>query len=214
MNWPQVHMCPLPSWTPLPSPSPPYPSGLSQSTNFGCPASHIKLALAICFIYSNVWSNRSWQFDLWFLCVFYKSSLYIWKFSVHVLLKPSLKDFEDYLASVWDECNCAVVWAFWGIAFLWDGMKTDLFQSCGHCWVFQICWRIECSTFTALSFSTWNSSAWIPLPPLTLFIVMLPEFHLTSHSRMSGSRWVITASCLSGSLRPFLCSSSVYVASS
>ena len=28
-------------------------------------------------------------------------------------------------------------------------MKTDLFQSCGHCWVFQICWHIECSTFTA-----------------------------------------------------------------
>ena len=30
-------------------------------------------------------------------------------------------------------------------------MKTDLFQSCGHCWVFQICWHIECSTFTASS---------------------------------------------------------------
>ena len=36
------------------------------------------------------------------------------------------------LASMWDECNCVVVWAFFGI-----GMKTDLFQSCGHCWVFQ-----------------------------------------------------------------------------
>ena len=31
---------------------------------------------------------------------FYKSSLYIWKFSVHVLLKPSLKDFEHYLTSM------------------------------------------------------------------------------------------------------------------
>ena len=31
-------------------------------------------------------------------------------------------------------------------------MKTDLFQSCGHCWVFQICWHIECSTFTASSY--------------------------------------------------------------
>ena len=31
---------------------------------------------------------------------FSKSSLYIWKFSVHVLLKPSLKDFEHYLASM------------------------------------------------------------------------------------------------------------------
>ena len=36
-------------------------------------------------------------------------------------------------------------------------MKTDLFQSCGHCWVFQICWHIECSPFTASSFRIWNS---------------------------------------------------------
>ena len=36
-------------------------------------------------------------------------------------------------------------------------MKTDLFQSCGHCWVFQICWHVECSTFTASSFRIWNS---------------------------------------------------------
>ena len=42
------------------------------------------------------------------------------------------------------------------------GMKTDLFQSCGHCWVFQICWHIECSTLTASSFSIWSSSAEIP----------------------------------------------------
>ena len=31
---------------------------------------------------------------------FSKSSLYIWNFSVHVLLKPSLKDFEPYLAGM------------------------------------------------------------------------------------------------------------------
>ena len=67
-------------------------------------------------------------------------------------------------------------------------MKTDLFQSCGHCWVFQICWHIECSTFTVSSFRTWNSSTGIPLPPLALFVVMLSKAHLTSHSRMSGSR--------------------------
>ena len=67
------------------------------------------------------------------------------------------KDFEHYPASMWNECNCAVVWAFFGI-----GMKTDLFQSWGHCWVFQICWHIECSTFTSSSFKdlkqlNWNS---------------------------------------------------------
>ena len=89
-------------------------------------------------------------------------------------------------------------------------MKTDLFQSCGHGWVFQICWHIECSTFTESSFRIWNSSAGIPSPPLALFVVMLPKAHLTSHSRMSGSRWLITPSWLSGSQRSFLYSSSVY----
>ena len=51
---------------------------------------------------------------------FLKSSLYIWKFLVHVLLKHSLKDFEHYFSSMWDECNCAVVWTFFDIAFLWN----------------------------------------------------------------------------------------------
>ena len=50
---------------------------------------------------------------------FSKSSLNIWKFSVHVLLKPNLENFEHYFASMWDECNCAVIWTFFGIAFLW-----------------------------------------------------------------------------------------------
>ena len=51
---------------------------------------------------------------------FSKSSLNILKFTVHVLMKPGLENFEHYFASVWDECNCAVVWIFFGIAFLWD----------------------------------------------------------------------------------------------
>ena len=76
--------------------------------------------------------------------------------------------------------------------------------------VFQICWHIECSTLTASSFKFWNSSAGIPSPPLTLFLVMLPKAQLTSHSGMSASRWVTTSSWLSGSLRAFLYNSSVY----
>ena len=71
-------------------------------------------------------------------------------------------------------------------------MKTHLFQSCGHCWVSQICWHIECSTFTASSFRIWNSSTGIPSPPLALFC-----------SSISSSMWVTTLLCLSGSLRLF-----------
>ena len=89
-------------------------------------------------------------------------------------------------------------------------MKTDLFQSCGHWGVFQICWHIECSTFTASSFRIWNSSTGILSPALALFVVMLSKAHLTSHSKMSGSRLVITSSWLSWSWRSFLYSSSVY----
>ena len=62
-------------------------------------------------------------------------------------------------------------------------MKTDLFQFCVHCWDFQICWHIECSTLIASSFRIWNSSIGIPSPPLALFVMMLPKAHLTSHSR-------------------------------
>ena len=82
--------------------------------------------------------------------------------------------------------------AFLGIAFLWDWNENCPFQSCGHCWLFQTCCHIECSTFTASSFRIWNSSTGIPSPPLALFVVMLPKAHLTSHSKMPGSRWVIT----------------------
>ena len=64
---------------------------------------------------------------------FSKPSLNIWKFSVHVLLKPSLENFQHYFASVWDECNCAVVWAFFGIAFLRDWNEN---------WPFPVLWPL------------------------------------------------------------------------
>ena len=253
---------------------------------------------------------------------FSQSSLDIWNFSVHILLKPILENFELYFASVWDECNCAVVWTFFGIAFLWDWNENWpfpvlwVFQICWYIecstftassfrilnnsaefprrrqwhptpvllpgkshgwrrlvgcspwdheesdmterlhfhfslscigegngnplqcsclenprvrgawwaavygvtqsrtwlkqpssssssWVFQICWYIECSTFTASSFRILNNSAGIPSPPLALFVVLLPKAHLTSHSKMFGSRWVITSLWLSRSLRSF-----------
>ena len=55
---------------------------------------------------------------------FPNSNLNIWMLSVHILLKPSLENFEHYFASMWDECNCAVVWTFFGIAILWDWNKN------------------------------------------------------------------------------------------
>ena len=62
-----------------------------------------------------------------------KSSLNIWKFTVHILLKPGLENFEHYFASVWDECNCVVVWASFGIAFLWDWNEN---------WPFTVLWPL------------------------------------------------------------------------
>ena len=64
---------------------------------------------------------------------FYKSSLNIWKFMVHILLKPSLENFEQYFTSMWDECNCAFLWAFFDIAFLWDWNEN---------WPFPIPWPL------------------------------------------------------------------------
>ena len=49
---------------------------------------------------------------------FSKTSLNIWKFTVHILLKPGLENFEHYFTCMWDECTWAVVWTFFGIAFL------------------------------------------------------------------------------------------------
>ena len=68
---------------------------------------------------------------------------------------------------------------------------------------FSKCWHIEFSTFTASSFRIWKSSTGIPSPPLALLGVVLPKAQWTYHSRMSGSRWVITASWLSGSWKFF-----------
>ena len=125
---------------------------------------------------------------------FSKTSLNIWNFMVHVLLKPGLENFEHYFIA---ECNWAVIWAFFGIAFLWDWNENLPFPVLWPLLSFPNLLAYECSTFIASSFRIWNSSTGIPSPPLALFVVMLSKAHLTSHSRMSGSRWVITPSWLS-----------------
>ena len=125
-------------------------------------------------------------------------------------LQTAEASFGEFWALLWQGEMRAIVQYLEHSLALRTGVKTDLFQFYGHRWVFQICWHIKCITFTASSFIIWNSTAGILPPPLALFIVMLPKAHLTSHSRMSGSRWVITPSWLSGSWRSFLYSSSVY----
>ena len=111
---------------------------------------------------------------------------------------------------MWDEGNCAVVGAFFGIAFLWDWNEN---------WPFPVLWPLLSfpnllaywvQHFHSVIFQDWNSSTGIPSPPLALFVVMLSKAHLTSHSRMSDSRWVITPLWLSGSWKSFLYNSSVY----
>ena len=64
---------------------------------------------------------------------FSKTSLNIWKVMVHILLKPGLENFEHYFSSVWDECNCTVLWTFFGISFLWDWNEN---------WPFPILWPL------------------------------------------------------------------------
>ena len=64
---------------------------------------------------------------------FSKTSLNIRKFTVHILLKPGLENFEHYFTSVWDECNCAVVWTLFGIAFLWNWNEN---------WPFPVLWPL------------------------------------------------------------------------
>ena len=135
---------------------------------------------------------------------FCKSSLNIWKFSVHILLMPCLENFEPYFCSMWNECNCALVSSFFGIVFLWEWNENWPFPVLGHYWGLQISWHTVCSTWATSSFRTWNSSTGILSPPLALFIVILPMAHLTSDSRMSVSSWVITRSWLYWSLWSFL----------
>ena len=122
---------------------------------------------------------------------FSESSLYIWKFSGYVLLKASLENVEHYLASMWNEGNCVVVWTFLGTVFFGIGKKTDLFQFCGHCWVSLICWHIECKTLTASSFRIWNSSAGIPWPPLALseWCFLSPTWFHTPKGLVLGEWW-------------------------
>ena len=105
--------------------------------------------------------------------IFSRSSLNIWDFSIHVLLKPSLENFEPYFTSMWNECNCVVVWTFFGIAFLRHWNEN---------WPLPVLWPMLSfpnllaywvQHFNSIMFWIWNSSAGILSPPLAFFVAML-----------------------------------------
>ena len=93
---------------------------------------------------------------------FSKSSLNIWKFMVHILLKPGLEKIEHYFTSVWDEYNCVVVWAYFGIAFLWDWSAN---------WPFPVVATAEFSKFAGIL------SAALSQHHLSGFKIAQLEFH-------------------------------------
>ena len=116
--------------------------------------------------------------------------LAIWSLVPLFFLKPSWTSGTSWFTYYWSlawrilsitllVCEMSAIMGlfehFLALPFIGIGKKTDLFQSCGHCWGFQICWHIECSIFTASSFRLWNSSTEILSSPLALFVVMLPK---------------------------------------
>ena len=84
------------------------------------------------------WFNQCWQFDLWFFCLFY---IQVEHLEVHGsrLLKHGLESFEYYFASMWDACNCVVVWTFFVITFLWDWNENRSFPVLWSLMSFHIC---------------------------------------------------------------------------
>ena len=125
-----------------------------------------------------------WMLAIWSLVPlpFSKSNLNIWKFMVHVLLKPGLENFEHFFASMWDECNCVVVWTFFVIAFLWDSEKAMAPHSSTLAW--KIPWEEEpgrlqsmgslrvghdwATSLSLFTFMHWNEN-W-PFPVLGLLL--------------------------------------------
>ena len=124
---------------------------------------------------------------------FSRCSLNICKFMVHIPLKPGLENFEHYFTGMWDECNCAVVWACFGLPIFGVGMKMTFSSPVDTAQFSKYAGTLSAAFSAASSFRIWNSSTGIPSPPLAYFVVMLPKAHLSLHSRMSGFRWVLVA---------------------
>ena len=131
---------------------------------------------------------------------FSKSSLYIWKFLVYILLKPSLKDFEHYLASMEMSTIVRQFQHYLPLPFFGLGMKLTFPSPLATAEFFKFAGMLSAalSQHHLLGFEI----AQLKFHNLQeLLVVMLPKAHLTSHSRMSGSWLVTTPSWLSGSIR-------------
>ena len=73
---------------------------------------------------------------------------YYWRFTWRIL---SISLVSCEMSAIVQKFEHSLALHFFGI-----GMKTDLFQSCGHSWVFQICWHVECSIVITSSFRIWS----------------------------------------------------------
>ena len=89
-----------------------------------------------------------------------KSSLNIWKFTVYLLLKPGLENFEHYFASTW-VCNC--VWAFFGIALLWDWNEN---------WPFPVLWPLLSFPYLLMKMNS-GLSCYFLLLCITIWLMVL-----------------------------------------
>ena len=109
---------------------------------------------------------------------FSKTSLNIWKFTVHILLKPGLENFEHYFTSVWDECNCVVVWTLLlSLLFSCKYFFLNLLRQNSH--------AIQCTPlkYNAMFFSVFIELFWsfihvwrnaVDFPVLVFYLAILP----------------------------------------
>ena len=101
---------------------------------------------------------------------FSKTCLNIWKFMVHVLLKPVLENFEHYFTSMWDECNCVVVWASFGTIFLWVWNEN---------WSFPVLWPLlSFPNLLAYWVQLFHSRVWISWSQFLCPILELTDLYI------------------------------------
>ena len=110
---------------------------------------------------------------------FCKTSLNIWKFTVHILLKPGLENFEHYFASVWDEYSCAISWTFSGFTFLCDWNEN---------WPFPVLWRLLRPTLA----TPWTAAYRAP-PSIGFFQARVLEWGAIAFSATRCQLWLSPA---------------------